>query len=79
MSEENFKNYVQCISLIIKDNAKKSKSEADNSKEEDSDYNTGYLMAYHEVVAIMKNQAFAFGLDQKDIELADIEPEKDLL
>jgi len=36
-------------------------------------------MACHEVIAIMKNQAPAFGLEQKDIGLTDIEPERDLL
>ena len=36
-------------------------------------------MAYHEVIAIMKNQAPFFDIKQKDINLDDIEPERDLL
>ncbi len=79
MDSESLKNYMKCVSMLLKDNARKSKVDADNPKEGDADYNTGYLMAYHEVIAIMKNQASAFGLEQKDIGLADIEPEKDLL
>ena len=79
MSHENLKNYIQYIGLLIKDNAKKAKLEADHPKKGDADYNTGYLMAYHEVIAIIKNQAPSFGLNQRDIGLADIEPERDLL
>ena len=79
MDRESLKNYIQCVILLLKDNAKKSKVDADNPKEGDADYNTGYLMAYHEVIAIMKNQASAFGLEQEDVGLADIEPERDLL
>ena len=48
-------------------------------KEGDIDYNTGYLMAYHEVISTMKNQASLFDLGQKDISLADIEPDRDLV
>jgi hypothetical protein len=36
-------------------------------------------MAYHEVIAIMKNQPPFFDLEQEDIGLADIEPEQDLI
>ncbi len=36
-------------------------------------------MAYHEVIATMTNQAPFFDLTQEEINLADIEPENDLL
>lgn len=79
MDKESLKNYIQEISCLLKDNAKKAKLDADNPQEGDADYNTGYLMAYHEVIAIMKNQALFFSLEQEDIGLADIEPEQDLI
>lgn len=80
MDQESLRNYIQQIACLLKDNAKRAKLEADSPREEDSaDYNTGYLMAYHEVIAIMKNQAPFFDIEQKDIKLDDIEPEKDLL
>ena len=37
------------------------------------------LMAYHQVIAVMKNQAPFFDLKQEDLDLADIEPESDLI
>ncbi|HLY68705.1 MAG TPA: hypothetical protein VKR53_03180 [Puia sp.] len=42
-------------------------------------YNIGYLMAFHEVIDLMKQLATAFNIDQKDIGLTDIDAEKDLL
>ena len=36
-------------------------------------------MAFHEVIDLMKQLATAFNINQKDIGLEDIDPEKDLL
>ncbi len=36
-------------------------------------------MAYHQVIAIMKNQAPFFDLTQEEINLADMHPERDLI
>ena len=36
-------------------------------------------MAYHTVIEFMKNQTEVFSIDQADIGLDDIEPERDLL
>lgn len=79
MKNKNFETYIKYISDLLKDNAKKAKLEADNSKEGESDYNTGYLMAYYEVISTMKNQASIFDLEQEDLSLSDIEPDRDLV
>ena len=79
MKNKNFETYIKYISDLFKDNAKKARLEADNPKEGESDYNTGYLMAYYEVISLMKNQASIFDLDQKDISLSDIDPDRDLV
>jgi len=79
MGKESVKNYIKFIGLLLKENAKKAKLEADHPQEDDTSYSTGYLMAYHEVIAILKNRAPTFGLKQEDIGLEDIEPERDLL
>ena len=36
-------------------------------------------MAYHTVIEFMKNQTGVFDINQQDIGLADVEPERDLL
>ena len=79
MDEKSSKHYIREISCLLKDYARQAKVDADNPKEGDADYNTGYLMAYHEVIATMKNQAPFFDLTQEEINLSDIEPERDLV
>lgn len=80
MNSENFKNYIREIACLLKDNAKQAKFDANHPKEGDSaDFNSGFLMAYYQVILIMKSQALIFELDAKDINLADIDPERDLI
>ena len=79
MSDERFKNYLIDLISLLKEQAKEAKLEADHPKENYASYNNGYLMAYHTVISFMKNQAWAFNIDQKEIGLADIEPERDLI
>ena len=80
MNKESLENYIQEISGLLKDYARQAKVDATQPKEGDSnDFNIGYLMAYHEVIAVMKNQAPFFDLTQDEINLADIEPDRDLL
>ncbi len=79
MDEKKLKNYIREINCLLKDYARQAKMDADHPKEGDADYNTGYLMAYHEVIATIKNQAPFFDLTQEELNLADIEPERDLV
>ena len=80
MKKEDLENYIHEISCLIKDYSRQAKLEADLPKEGDSaEFNNGFLMAYHQVIAVMKNQAPFFDLTQEEINLADIrEPERDL-
>ncbi len=80
MDEKSLKYYIREINCLLKDYARQAKVDADHPKEGDSaDYNTGYLMAYHEVISTLKNQAPFFDLTQEELNLADIEPERDLV
>jgi hypothetical protein len=80
MDEKSLKHYIREINCLLKDYAREAKKVADHPKEGDSaDFNDGFLMAYHQVIAVMKNQAPFFDLTQEEINLADIEPERDLL
>lgn len=64
---------------MLKELAKKAKKDADNPKEGFEDYNKGVVMAYCSVISLLKNQAFAFSIDEREIGLADIDPERNLL
>lgn len=79
MENEKYKNYLIDLISIIKKQAKEAKIEADHPKEGYDSFNNGYLMAYHTVIEFMKNQTEIFNINQEDIGLADIEPERDLL
>ena len=79
MEDEKYKNYLIDLISIIKKQAKEAKLEADHPKQGYDSFNNGYLMAYHTVIEFMKNQTEVFNIDQKDVGLADIEPERDLL
>jgi hypothetical protein len=45
----------------------------------DYNYSLGYLMAYHEVISLLQQQAVAFGISLESLGLHDIDPENDLL
>lgn len=76
---EKYKDYLIDLISLIKKQAKEAKQDANHPKKGSENFNNGYLMAYHTVIEFMKNQAWAFNIDQKEIGLDDIEPERDLL
>jgi hypothetical protein len=83
MNNEKFKNYAYDLGILFKNKAKEAKyntndlSKIENA--EDVAYKMGYLMAFHEIIDVMKQQATAFNIEQEDIGLADIDAESDLL
>ena len=79
MEDEKYKSYLVDLISIIKKQAKEAKLEADHPKKGYESFNNGYLMAYHTVIEFMKNQTEVFSIDQADIGLDYIEPERDLL
>jgi hypothetical protein len=80
MRNDKFKNYLLELGLLLKEKAQEAKKEKDHPVgQSDKDYNIGYLMAFHEVIDLMKQQADAFNINQNDIGLSDINVEKDLL
>ncbi|MBM3201502.1 MAG: hypothetical protein FJZ56_03735 [Chlamydiae bacterium] len=80
MSGDKFKYYLHDLGMLLKEKAQAAKNEKDNpSNQKDNDYNIGYLMAFHEVIDLMKQQADVFDIKQDDIGLADIDAERDLL
>jgi hypothetical protein len=80
MDEKSLKHYIREINCLLKGYARQAKVDADHPKEGDSaDFNAGFLMAYHQVIATMKNQAPFFDLTHEELNLADIEPERDLV
>lgn len=79
MNKEKFKRYIIDTIISLKELAKKAKVEADNPKENYKDYAQGVIMGYYSIITLLKHEAFAFCIDQKELGLADIKPDVDLL
>lgn len=77
---KKFENYIYDLAFLLKKKAIEAKIEKDASfRHDEVDYKLGYLMALHDVISLMKQQADAFEINQELIGLQDIEPEVDLL
>ncbi len=80
MKEDVFKNYVRDLVFILAEKARDAKSDKELSLDKsEKDYKLGYLMALHDVISLIKEQADAFEIDQEIIGVKDIEPDSDLL
>lgn len=79
MSNGKFKRYAIDVIRILKGLALDAKKDADNPKDNLEDYAQGVLMGYYSIINLFKRQSFAFCIDQKELELADIKPDVDLL
>ncbi len=79
LREEKYKNYLLDLISIIKKQAGEAKLEANNPKEERENYAQGALMGYYSIITLLKHEAFAFCIDQKELGLAEIKPDIDLL
>ncbi|MBF8262480.1 MAG: hypothetical protein HW387_145 [Parachlamydiales bacterium] len=78
MKDDKFENYIFDLGKLIKEKALEAKRIKESSSNDDK-YNIGYLMAFHEVIDIMKQQAVAFKIKQKDVGLDDMDPDSELL
>ncbi len=78
MSNEKFKKYAIATIKMLKKLALEAKKDADNPKSF-KDYAQGVIMGYYSIVNLLKHQAFVFCIDQKELGLADIKPDVDLL
>ena len=73
-------NYATDLGGLIAEKAREARYARDGAEEKsDRDYQLGYLMAYHEVVSLMQQQADIFGIERRSIGIADIDPENDLI
>ncbi|HNF97976.1 MAG TPA: hypothetical protein PK493_11810 [Pseudomonadota bacterium] len=71
--------FLRDLGTLLKEKALSARQDAAQGRAEDRDYKLGFLMAYHEVVSLVKQQADAFGIDVRALCLDDIDPDRDLL
>jgi len=76
--EKTAQHYLLDLGTLLKEQAVAARR---NSKSEGptGSFALGRLMAYHEVISLMQQQALVFGLSLESLSLHDIDPERDLL
>ena len=72
--------YMRDIGFVLKKEAREAKAQHLAAvAPEDKSYESGRCMAYYEVIYTMQMQAIAFNIPFEVLNLADIDPDKDLL
>ncbi|GAB4187755.1 MAG: hypothetical protein Tsb0015_06850 [Simkaniaceae bacterium] len=79
MTEQTVIGYLSDLNVILKEQAMEAKKDADAPKEGLESYNKGEFLAYHRVFSTMQKQASLFDLNQEEIRLSDIDPDRDLV
>ncbi|MFN2629002.1 MAG: hypothetical protein ABR569_10250 [Gaiellaceae bacterium] len=72
-------NYLRDLGYLLREAALEAKSAAEAAPAPDRAFQLGRLMAYHEVISLMQQQAHAFELPLARVALEGIDPERDLL
>ena len=82
MDEQRYKTYFYNFIIALKERAKEAKKEWDldqSGEREDFFFTQRSMVAYHTLISFLKRQADAFSIDQKELGLADIDPDRDLI
>lgn len=75
----NIDLYTQDLCTLLKEKARQAKADSQAASSKDKEYMLGRLMALHEVISLMQQQAAAFEIPLTHLGLHDIDPERDLL
>lgn len=79
MTSNTAEELLRDLGALLKERSLSAQQDAAQSSSEDRGYKLGFLMAYHEVISLLKQQAEAFGIDVQLLCLHDIDPDRDLL
>jgi hypothetical protein len=80
MDKSQYENYLFDLGVLLKEKAIEAKQAKDAlSNHEARGYELGRLMAYHEVISLMQQQAVAFDVSLNEIGLEDFDPDRRLL
>jgi hypothetical protein len=71
--------YTLDLCALLKEKARQAKADCQAVSNKDEKYLLGRLMAFHELISLMQQQAEVFGIPLAQLGLHDIDPERDLL
>ena len=77
MNNEKIKGYLTDSIMLLKNQSQEAKQDPDDANSADEKYNLGHLMAYHSLFSLLKDEACLLSIEEDQIGLADINPEKD--
>jgi hypothetical protein len=66
--------YLRDLGALLKERAFEARARRDAEKTE---FDAGRTMAYYEVLSTMQNKATAFGLTLEELQLEDVDPDRD--
>ena len=79
IGNEKYRGYIIASIGLLKERARAIKKDEDNQGRSGDGYIGGQLMGYCAIFSLLKHEALVFEIDWKEIDLADIKPEADLL
>jgi hypothetical protein len=71
--------YLKDLGVLLKEMGLQAAAQRKLRNSANDEFALGRLMAFHEVLSLMQQQALAFEIDLKEIGLSDITPEIDLV
>ena len=79
--DPKYKFYLRDLGNLLKELALKAKEIADAEQRESEDYlfESGRLLAFHEVISLMQQQARGFEIPLEELDLHDVNPDHDLV
>lgn len=75
---DKYKLYLEELGGLIKEYALGAKENLLHTEDAEKIFNQGELYAYYRLVTLMQQQAMAFDIDLKELDLHDIDPDKQL-
>jgi hypothetical protein len=78
--DETFKHYLFDLGGLIKEYARAAVAEREQQSDRAAqEFYDGYVQGFHRVLSLMQQQAQAFGIELKDLQLEGVEPDRDLV
>ena len=78
--DEQLQNYLFDLGGLVKEYARAAVQERQQQQDQASrEFYDGYVLGLHRIISLMQQQAQAFGIDLKDLQLDGIEPDRDLV
>ena len=76
-----YKHYLHDLGEIIKTRAFEAKEERSKQQKGSAahHFQCGRLIAFNEVISILQQQAEGFGINLRDLNLSEIDPDRDLV